>query len=491
MNRLSSQTLAAMPEGVMRPSYARVKLGVGIVHLGIGAFHRAHQALYTDDALAHSGGDWLITGVSLRSPSVRDALNPQDGLYTVNERGTDGDSLRVIGSVRDVLVAPENPDEVLARMCGPGVKIVTLTVTEKGYLRDPATGKLLVDHEDVRFDLANAQRPRTALGFIVEALRQRRANGTQSFTVMSCDNLPANGKACRQVVVEFARALNEEFGAWIEANVAFPSTMVDRIVPAVTPDDRRRVENAIMVSDEGCVVAEPFRQWVIEDDFSAGRPAWELVGADLVEDVEPYEYMKLRLLNAAHSALAYLGYLGGYETIDETMTNPDYVAFARAVMEEARPTLRVPQSVDVDAYMNNLIGRFSNPNIKHRTWQIAMDGSQKLPQRLLATVRERLAKGQDVQALALAVAGWVRYIAGTDENGHPIEVSDPLAVSLRCLADAACGNPEAMVKQLASVGEVFGKDLPEDDRFMSVVAAHLRALYAKGAQQTVRAFVRS
>ena len=491
MIRLRSNTLDRLPKDIIRPAYARESLGVGIVHIGLGAFHRAHEALYTDDVLARDPGDWLITGVSLRSPNVRNALNPQDGLYTLNERGADGDSLRVIGSVKDVLVAPENPAEVLARMVDPRVRIVSLTVTEKGYLRDPATGRILMDHEDVQHDLTHRQSPRTAIGFIVEALHQRRQNGTPSFTVMSCDNLPANGEACRQVVVEFAKALDDAFGAWVEEHVAFPSTMVDRIVPAVTLEDVMRIQRSINTDDQGCVVAEPFRQWVVEDDFPAGRPAWELVGAQLVDDVEPYEDMKLRLLNAAHSGLAYLGYLGGYETVDAAMTNLDYVAFARAVMEEARPTLRVPQSVDVDAYLGRLIERFSNPNLKHRTWQIAMDGSQKLPQRLIETARERLAKGLDVQALALAVAGWMRYVAGTDEQGHPIEVCDPLAEHLRVLADAAAGQPDAMVSKLLSVEEIFGSDLPKDARFTDAVTAHLLALYAKGAQQTVRAFART
>lgn len=488
MIRLGPNTLDALTEDVIRPAYVRENLGVGIVHLGLGAFHRAHEALYTDDALARDLGDWLITGVSLRNPTVRDALSPQDGLYILNERGTGGESLRVIAAIKDVLVAPESLTEVLARMVDPRVRIVSLTVTEKGYLRDPATGRLLMDHEDVRHDLTHPQSPRTAIGFIVEALRQRRQNGTQPFTVMSCDNLPANGKACRQVVVEFAKALDDAFGAWIEEHVAFPSTMVDRIVPAVTPEDVMRIQQSINAEDQGCVVAEPFRQWVIEDDFPAGRPAWESVGAQLVEDVEPYEDMKLRLLNAAHSGLAYLGYLGGYETVDAAMDNLDYVVFSRALMEEARPTLRVPQSVDVDAYLGSLIERFSNPNLKHRTWQIAMDGSQKLPQRLMATARERLAKGLDIQALALAVAGWMRYVAGTDEDGLPIEVCDPLAERLRLLAGEASGQPDEMVRKLLSVEEIFGSDLPKDARFTDAVTAHLRALYAKGAQQTVRAF---
>ena len=400
--RLSDGTLAGLPADVDRPRYARPEVTPGIVHLGIGAFHRAHQAVYVDDALAAGERDWGIVAASLRSPETRDALGPQDGLYTLAVRSAAGESLRVMGSVLDVRVAPEDPDGLIAAMTDPRVRIVTLTVTEKGYCHDPATGTLNEDHPGIRADLARPQRPGTAPGFLAEALRRRRAAGTAPFTVLTCDNLPANGTTVRRVVSRYAALLDRDLGAYVADRVAFPATMVDRIVPATTPTDTAAIAARLGVADAWPVIAEPFSQWVIEDRFPQGRPAFEAYGAELVADVAPYETMKLRLLNGSHSTLAYLGYLAGYETIADTMADTSFRRLVRGLMdEETGPTLDLPPGADVGRYKDALIARFANPALRHRTWQIAMDGSQKLPQRLLAaTARDRLAAGRRLGPIA-------------------------------------------------------------------------------------------
>lgn len=486
MTRLSLAALARLPADVQRPSYDVAATGTGIVHLGIGAFHRAHQAVAVDDRLAAGESGWGVVGVSLRSPDTRDALEPQDGLYTVLVRSGAGDSPRVIGAVRRLLVAPENPAAVLAAMASPATRIVSLTVTEKGYCHDPATGELRPDHPDVAGDLASPADPVSAPGFLVEALRIRREQGSAPFTVLCCDNLPANGETVRRVVTGFARLRDPDLADWIDGEVAFPSTMVDRIVPATTDADRAAVAARLGVGDAWPIATEPFSQWVIEDRFCAGRPRFEEAGAELVADVAPYELMKLRLLNGAHSTLAYLGYLAGYETIAETVADAHFSRLVRGLWdEEVIPTLSVPPGADLQAYTGSLLARFANPALRHRTWQIAMDGSQKLPQRLLGTIRERLAAGAPFPRLALGVAAWMRYVAGTDDRGRPIDVRDPLAGRFKEAAAQAGPDPESLVDRLLAVREVFGSDLAHDRRFRDPVLDALRALAANGASRTV------
>jgi fructuronate reductase len=467
MTRLSDATLAALPASIARPAYDRAKVATGNV-------------------LARDVS-WGIAGASLRSPDTRDALNPQDGLYALGVRSGSGEALRVIGSIRGVLVAPENPEALVARMAEPGVRIVSLTVTEKGYCHDPATGELNEAHPDIVHDLAAPRQPRSAPGLIVEALRRRRAAGAKPFTVLCCDNLPANGQTVKRVIARLARLRDADLGALVEGEVACPSTMVDRIVPATTDEDRARINAALGVVDAWPVVSEPFSQWVIEDDFPSGRPAWHDAGAELVRDVAPYEHMKLRLLNASHSALAYLGYLAGYQTIAEAMADPSFVRLVAGLMdEEVTPTLSIPPGADAAAYKRALVERFRNPALKHRTWQIAMDGSQKLPQRLLGTIRDRLAAGAPFDRLALGVAAWMRYVTGIDEKGEPIDVRDPLAPRLRALADEAGPVAERLAAVLLSVREIFGDDLPADRRFTTAVTTALDRLIGAGAKATVR-----
>ncbi|MBI1207350.1 MAG: mannitol dehydrogenase family protein [Azospirillum sp.] len=486
--RLGSQTLRRLPPGVTRPGFDRAAVAPGIVHLGIGAFHRAHQAVYTDRALAAGDRAWGIVGVSLRAGETRDALAPQDGLYTVAVRGGGGETLRVVGAISTVLVAPEQPATVLASLSAATTRIVSLTVTEKGYCHDPATGSLNEDHPEIRHDLANPAAPRSAPGYLVAALARRRAAGLAPFTVLCCDNLPANGQTVRSVVRRLAAFSDPALAGFIEQQVAFPSTMVDRIVPATTEADRARIAEALGVTDAWPVVTEPFSQWVIEDCFSMGRPDWGLAGAEFVADVAPYETMKLRLLNGAHSAIAYLGYLAGYATVAEAMADPALAGYVEALMDaEVTPTLTVPPGADVAAYKRALRERFRNPGLQHRTWQIAMDGSQKLPQRLLGTLRDRLAAAAPIARLALAVAAWMRYVTGIDEHGRPIEVRDPLSAELRRRADAAGLVASRLAPALLAVEAVFGRDLPADPRFRDAVAAALDQLLRRGAKATLRA----
>lgn len=486
MTRLSRGTLAGLPAGIARPTYDLDAARIGIVHLGIGAFHRAHQAVYVDDILAAGERDWAICGASLRSPDTSDALVPQDGLYTVAVRSGAGERPRVIGAVRRLLVAPADPDALIGAMADPAVRIVSLTVTEKGYCHDPATGELRQDHPDIIADLETPLAPRSAPGFLVEALRRRHAAGLAPFTVLCCDNLPANGATVARVVERFAALRDPDLGRWVEGEVAFPSTMVDRIVPATTDADRAAMATTLGVEDAWPVLTEPFTQWVIEDRFGAGRPRFEEAGAELVPDVAPYELMKLRLLNGSHSTLAYLGYLAGHETIADTMADQAFVRLIRGLMDkEVTPTLTVPPGADLAAYKASLLERFTNPALKHRTWQIAMDGSQKLPQRLLATIRDRLEKGAPIARLALGVAGWMRYVTGVDEAGRPIDVRDPLGRQFQEIARETGPIADRLAPALLSVVAIFGDDLPHDPRFVTAVTAALSEIYRHGVVDTV------
>jgi len=484
--RLSLQNLDRLPQNVHRPAYDVASARIGVVHLGIGAFHRAHQAVYLDDRLAAGESDWAICGASLRSPDTADALRPQDGLYTLMVRSAEEQRLRVVGAVRELLVAPHDPEILLKRMSDPSVRIVSLTVTEKGYCHDPATGALREDHPDIIADLSNSARPRTAPGYLVEALRRRKAAGTPPFTILCCDNLPANGHTVKRVVARFGALRDADLGRWIEDEVLFPATMVDRIVPATADADRKQAAERLGMDDAWPVVTEPFTQWVIEDRFSMGRPRFEECGAELVGDVAPYEMMKLRLLNGSHSTLAYLGYLAGYETVSDTMADPHFAQLVQELMdEEISPTLVVPPGADLPRYKRSLLERFRNPALRHRTWQIAMDGSQKLPQRLLGTVRDRLRADAPIARLALGIAGWMRYAAGTDERSQPIDVRDPLSDRFRQFAQEAGAVPERLVLHFLSLGDVFGIDLPVDPRFRSAVTEAVKSLYEDGARRTV------
>ncbi len=471
MTRLSDATLAHLPPGIGRPGYDRTAMQAGIVHLGTGAFHRAHQAVVADAALRAGDRRWGVIGASLRSPATRDALAPQDGLYALNLRG-ETDRYAVIGSIGRILVAPEDPAALLAAMAHPAVRIISLTVTEKAYCLHPATGLLDEAHIDIQHDLSHPHAPRSAPGFLVAALARRRAAGLLPPTVLCCDNLPRNGVTLHRLLARLGAQNDPSLGAWIADEVACPNTMVDRIVPATTDADRARVAAALGMEDAWPVVAEPFLQWVIEDRFTAGRPDFEAYGAALVSNVAPFETMKLRMLNAAHSAIAYLGLLAGDATVADAVQDPGLGAFVRGLMRDAAQTLSVPPGTDVSGYGQALMERFANPALRHRTAQIALDGSQKLPPRLLDAMRDRLDQDLPVARHAMAVAAWMQHIATS-----PI-VQDPLADTL-ARAVHGCG-PAALL----DVAAVFG-DLATRPGARDAIIAALALLQQAGPRRAL------
>ena len=495
--RLNLKILDGLPERVEYKPPAGKDLGVGIVHLGIGAFHRAHQAVYTDDVMALEGGDWKITGVSLRSAGVRDQLQPQDCLYTLVEMDENGMSTRIISSISEVLVAPENPQAVIDAMSRESCKIISLTITEKGYCHHPATGRLNREHPEIAHDLNNPASPRTAIGFIVAALRERRPRVEQDEadipTILCCDNLPNNGRVLKKIVVEYALLVDEGLGHWIERNVSFPNTMVDRIAPAIDDDDVAMLANTTGYIDRGMVKTEVFKQWVIEDSFTADRPAWEKTGAMMVSDVEPFESAKLRLLNGSHSALAYLGFLNGYEYVHQVVGNADFYAYLEQLMAcEILPTLEGPDGLDLSIYVQSLLHRYANHYLQHKTYQIAMDGSQKLPQRLLHTIEDRLKTGAAIDRLVLAVAAWIRYSLGFDQQGEAIEVQDPLADRFREIEQSRY-SPETnlhdihgLLDDYLAIDQVFDQSLAENPVFRERLCFWLSHLLANGVSTTLK-----
>ncbi|MCF1447461.1 mannitol dehydrogenase family protein [Agrobacterium vitis] len=476
--------ISANPQRLRRPDGTRPQ--TGIVHLGLGAFYRAHGAIYIEQAMEKSGGDWGIIGVSLMRPDQRDALAPQDFAYTAVELGPNGETPHVIGVINDVLVARENQRAVIDAMSDPAVKIVSLTVTEKGYCHEPSTGRLNRNHPDIQHDLAHPEAPLSALGFLVRALEKRHAAGLRPFTVLCCDNLPENGKVVQGVVLELAGLISSDLQGWIASEGAFPSTMVDRIVPATKPEDIDRLAQITGVLDLSPVMHEPFRQWVVEDHFVDGaRPDLGAVGVELVEDVTPFEHMKLRCLNGTHSSLAYLGYLAGHETIAQTVADPVFARFCKMLWDtEITPGLKAPPGISLGDYTAALFDRYANPAIRHRTWQIAMDGSQKLPQRILGTLTENLAANRPITGLALAVAAWMRYVGGIDEKGDSIDVRDPLATRLKSLSDGAA-EPADKVAALLSVREIFPAPLADNPTFRNALTTAYQSLVTKGARQTI------
>ncbi len=493
MTVLCDAALDRLAPAVARPTYARQQLRPGIVHLGIGAFMRAHLAAATEAAILRDGDTrWGIVGVSLRQADTRDALLPQDGLYTLALRDADDHGqarqrLQVIGCVMQVLVAPESPQAVLHALAAPDTRIASLTVTEKGYCHDPASARLRLDHPDIAHDLGTSQAPRTAIGFLVHALALRRARGLSGLTLMSLDNLPANGKVLRGAVLDFAAQLDAGLTGWITDHCTFPCSMVDRIVPRTTDADRAQVSKAHGLQDAWPVMGEPFMDWAIEDDFAAGRPDWRAGGARFVDEAAGWERLKLRMVNGSHSCIAYLGAMAGWSTVDQAIAQPALRQFVDSLMrEEVEPTLPPLPGLDLASYRASLLQRFANPALAHRTHQIAMDGSQKIPQRLLATVRDRLAVGEPIPRLALGIAAWLHYLGGRDEAGHEFPVDDPLASSLCGLAaeSASLSDPLARARRLSAFIPVFG-DLAGHESLVRALAPHLESLRVRGVERTL------
>ena len=459
MIRLSNATLQYLPNDIARPRYLRSTVRTGIVHLGLGAFHRAHQAVFTDDCLNAGETGWGIAAASLRSPETRDALAPQDGLYTLALRDSANQALRVVGAIGQTFVAPEDPAALLAAMADPAVRIVSLTVTEKGYTANIAAGDLRLDDPGVQHDLAHPQRPQTALGIVAEALAMRRAAGVRPFTLLSCDNLPGNGQLLHKVLAQFAAYRDADFGRYVVDEVACPSCMVDRIVPATSDVDREMIATRLGMRDAWPVVAEPFFQWVIEDRFPMGRPEWERAGVEFAIDVAPHEAMKLRLLNGAHSTIAAMGRISGHATVAEAIGNPVIRAFITAYWAEVAPT--IAPGIDVASYTAGLLTRFDNTALHHKTAQIATDASLKVPQRIVAPLRELMAKGRPAKMLCFALAAWIRSCQGRDEAGAAMPLSDPQLQNWTGLPEADSSAAET-VRAFLGFSAVFGSEFGQD-----------------------------
>ena len=476
--RLSHATLGAVRPGVAVPAYDRAQTRVGVVHFGPGAFHRAHQAFFFDRLLAHDPR-WAICAVAPNSPAVFEALAPQDGLYTLAELDAET-RFRVIGSIKQILVAPRSPQTVLARLTAPDLALVTLTVTEKGYCL-AADGTLDLTHPDIRHDLAAPQAPVSVIGWLAAGLALRRAAGLAPFVSLSCDNLPENGPRLGAAVEAFVRARDDvDLAAWIVGEARFPRTMVDSITPATDEALKARVADALGLIDAWPVQRERFVQWVIEDRLGAGAPDLASVGATLTGDVAGFEQAKLRLLNGAHSSLAYLGLLAGCETVAEAMADPMIAAFARRLMiDDIAPSLAAPTGMDLGVYVEVILRRFRNPQIRHRLAQIAADGSQKLPIRLLGTLAAALAAGRPVQRLAAPVAAWMRVIAEAARRGAPL--ADPLAGVLAEVGARCEGRGDRDTAAFLSLQAVFPTELGAAEPFRRAVEAAYDDLAAGGA----------
>jgi mannitol 2-dehydrogenase len=485
MPTLGGETLAAVAGSLPTPTYDRGRITTGVVHFGVGGFHRAHQAMY-HDRLMNDGDalEWGICGVGVMpfDEAMRDALVAQDGLYTLVIKHADGTyEPRVIGAISEYLYAPDDPEAVIEKLAAESTRIVSLTVTEGGYNLHNVTGEFDASNADVAHDLEPGAVPRTTFGLITEALRRRRERGIAPFTVMSCDNLQGNGHLSKMVFTAFARLRDPDLGDWVEREVRFPNSMVDRITPQTTDDDRAMVGERFGVKDRWPVVCEPFTQWVLEDAFTLGRPPYEDAGVQIVEDVEPYELMKLRLLNASHQALCYFGHLAGYRLVHEAAQDPLWQRFLLGYMdEEATPTLEPVPGVDLDDYKRTLIERFSNPEVRDTIARLCAESSDRIPKWLLPVVRRNLETGGEIRRSAAVVASWARYAEGVDEQGEPIQVVDRLADELTAIAQRNREDPLAFLANR----ELFG-DLVDDERFVAAYRAALDSLHERGARATL------
>jgi mannitol 2-dehydrogenase len=489
MLSLRADTLAACAERLPTPTYERSRLSAGVVHFGVGGFHRAHQAMYHDRLMNEGRApDWAICGVGVMpfDRRMKEVMDAQDGLYTLVVKHGDGTyEPRVIGAIVDYLFAPDDPEAVIERLAAEGTRIVSLTVTEGGYNLHHVTGDFDAGNPAVARDLEPGATPLTTFGLVTEALRRRQARGLAPFSVMSLDNLEGNGHLAKRAFTAFARLRDPDLADWVEEHGRFPNSMVDRITPQTTDEDRGALRERFGVDDAWPVVCEPYTQWVLEDDFSAGRPPYEEAGAQVVDDVRPYELMKLRLLNASHQALGYFAYLAGHRLVHEAMGDPLFRAFLRAYMDrEGTPAVPPVPGIDLDKYKHTLIERFSNPEVRDTISRLCAESSDRIPKWLLPVVRHQLAVGGDVECSAAVVASWARYAEGVDEQGEPIEVVDRLRDRLMAAARRQRDDPDAFIADR----EVFG-DLVDDERFADAYRSALRSLHERGARATLESLV--
>jgi mannitol 2-dehydrogenase len=491
--RLNSQNLPQLQK-VQASNYDRPSLKHGIVHVGVGGFHRAHLAVYIDRLLSKfSTHDWSICGVGLTpfDAAMRDALAPQDYLYTVIERAAIGSSARVIGSITDYIFAPGNSEAVIAKMAHPDTHIVSMTITESGYYYNESTHELDIEHPDIAFDLAGQGPPRTIFGYLAKALLRRLEAGLKPFTVMSCDNMQKNGHITRNMLLSFARLYDPTMAAWLSENGAFPNSMVDRITPRTVDADKVSLAEEFGVEDAWPVVTEPFMQWVLEDNFSDGRPPFEKVGVQVVphvRDVEDFELIKLRLLNAGHSAMGYLAYLAGFTYIHEVIADPLFYQYIYHMMhEEVKPLLPQISGVDVDEYIDTLLQRFSNPTLKDEVTRICLGGSGKVPQFILPSIAEQIIARGPLSRLTLCIASWFRYLNGVDEEGNGFMIDDPMAEELLIKAREGGVQPNSLL----NIRTLFSDDLRFDGRFVRELTVAMRTLDRRGARKTLEKYVQT
>ncbi|MGO2201022.1 mannitol dehydrogenase family protein [Pseudomonas helleri] len=489
--KLNRRNLDNLTPKVAKPTYLDSDTQHGIAHFGVGGFHRAHQAFYTD-ALMDQGRDldWSICGIGLRPEDrkVRDDLAGQDYLYTLFELGDSDDTQsRIIGSISNMLLAEDGIQAVIDKLASPHIRIVSLTITEGGYCIDDSTGEFMAQLPQIQQDLAQPHAPRTVFGVLCAALAQRRANHTPAFTVMSCDNLPHNGNVARKALLAFAALSNPDLHDWIAANVSFPSAMVDRITPMTSNAHRLQLHDQLGIDDAWPVVCEPFIQWVLEDKFSNGRPAWETVGVQLTDDVTPYEEMKIKLLNGSHLALTYLGFLKGYRFVHDTMNDPLFVAYMRAYMDkDVTPQLAPVPGIDLTAYKNTLVQRFSNQAIADQLERVCSDGSSKFPKFTVPTINRLIADGAELKRAALVVAAWALYLKGVDETGQTYAIPDPRAEFCQALV----ADDELIVQRLLGVEEIFGTAIAQSAEFVAAFEWCLNSLREVGVSVTLERLAR-
>ncbi|MFC2125305.1 mannitol dehydrogenase family protein [Bacteroidota bacterium] len=484
--KLNKENLPLLPKEVMVPMYDRSSIKTGIIHIGVGNFHRAHQAFYTDQLLQDGNTEWGICGIGLLEADRKmyNTLKNQDGLYTlmVMEPGNKF-SISVIGSIVEYLFAPDNPEAALEKMADPDVRIISLTITEGGYNFDSTTGDFIMNDTTIQWDLEHPDVPKTVYGYITRALQYRRDRGLPGLTILSCDNIQHNGNVCKKMLLSYVKEAESGLIHWIGDNCSFPNSMVDRITPATSQSDITRLMDQYRMEDNWPVTCEPFTQWVIEDDFTGGRPSWESVGAQFVRDVTPYEKMKIRLLNAGHSLLGFAGTLYGYETIDETVRDPLFEAFLREFMDkEVTPVLGKIEGINIGDYKDSLIERFSNPNIKDKLARICGESSAKIPKFLLPTIQEQLDRGGPVKYGALIVSMWCRFLELAGTSGYEYEIQDAMGKELQKAAiDSIDDDPFSFLK----IKAVFG-DLVRSERFVESYIQMINKLRINKIEKVVK-----
>ena len=471
-------------EGVILPQYDRASVVSGIMHMSIGGFHRSHQAVYVDDILSSGNNEWGICAVGLMPQDKEniEKLNAQDTLYTVLERNAESDTARVVGSIIEAIHAPSSPQSVLERLSDETIKILSLTITEKGYCYD-SDNNLDQQNQLIGHDVQNLDAPKTALGYIVSGLKNRKDQNKKPFTVMSCDNLPGNGELTKKIVLQFAELVDAELSSWINDNVTFPNSMVDRITPVTTQDIIETIAGKFDIEDSWPVVCEDYIQWILEDNFCNGRPPFDSAGVQVVADVDPYEKMKVRLLNGSHSALSYLSYLMGYREVDTAMNDPLISKFVRAYMDnDITPTLPDVPGINLDEYKDTLIKRFANPAISDQVQRLAEDGSQKIPNAIIPCIEYQLKNDGSNKYIALALAGWIKYLSAIDEQGDKIEINDPLSDMLTAIAKSNLDNP----KKFLEIEEIFSKEIANHDGFVQLLSDTMAFLNENGAKASLQ-----